>query len=133
MGELQSALDGLAADDLFLLGDADLLDRTAELVRARNRIDAELTRTVRRAEAIQAPEHDGLKSMRSWLRTHTRIPDGVAKRLIDTGRALAVLPTAEAAFAAGSIGAEQVAAIAPITAPQRLEQAASAGVDVAAI
>ncbi len=133
MGELQSALDGLAADDLFLLGDAELLDRTAELVRARNRIDAELTRTVRRAEAIQAPERDGLKTMRSWLRSHTRIPDGAAKRLIDTGRALESLPAAEAAFAAGAIGAEQVAAIAPITAPKRLEQAAQAGVDVPAI
>ncbi|HEU4546478.1 MAG TPA: hypothetical protein VFR88_09330, partial [Microlunatus sp.] len=60
MGELASALDALAADDLFGLSGGALLDRTAELVRARNRIDAELARTVRRAELAQAPEHDGM-------------------------------------------------------------------------
>ena len=40
MGELASTLDALgalAADDLFALSEADLLDRTRELVRARNR------------------------------------------------------------------------------------------------
>src|SRR3712207_4670734 len=68
--------------------------------------------------------------MRSWLRTHTRIPDPAAKRLIDTGRALESLPAAEAAFTAGTIGADQLAAIAPITASKRLEQAANLGVDV---
>ena len=133
MGELQSALDGLAADDLFMLGEADLLDRTAELVRARNRIDAELTRTVRRAEAIQAPERDGLKSMKSWLRTHARLSGGAVGRLVDAGRALASMPVAETAFAAGEITAEQVAVIAPITSPARLQQAAEQGVDVAGI
>ena len=46
MGELQSALDALAADDLHTMVAAQLLDRTAELVRARNRIDVELARTV---------------------------------------------------------------------------------------
>ena len=45
------------------------------LVRARNRIDAELARTVRRADLTQAAEHDGLKSMRSWLRGHARLSD----------------------------------------------------------
>ena len=50
MGELESALDGLAADDLHALSAGEQLDRTAELVRARNRIDAELARTVRIAE-----------------------------------------------------------------------------------
>ena len=73
MGELASAIDALgalAADDLFDSSDADLLDRTRALTRARNMIDAELARTVRRAECAQASEHDGLKSMRPWLRTH---------------------------------------------------------------
>src|SRR3954471_22413616 len=68
VGELESALDALAAEDLDGLVASQLLDRTAELVRARNRIDAELTRTVRRCEITQAAEHDGLRSMASWLR-----------------------------------------------------------------
>src|SRR5215212_7158477 len=49
-----SALDGLAAEDLHGLPSAELLDRTAELVRARNRIDAELARTGRAVESLPA-------------------------------------------------------------------------------
>jgi hypothetical protein len=133
VSELQSALDALASDDLLPMGDGELLDRTEALVRARNCLDAELTRTVRRAEAAQASERDGLKSMRSWLGTHSLLPDPAAKRLIDTGRALEHLPAAEAAFTAGTIGADQVAAIAPIVSARRLGQAAALGVDVAGI
>jgi hypothetical protein len=59
MGELASALDGLAAEDLRGMCSAELLERTAELVGARNRIDAELARTVRRAELAQARSTTG--------------------------------------------------------------------------
>ena len=41
MQSLSSALDALA-DDLHALDDGALLDRTAALVRERNRLDAEL-------------------------------------------------------------------------------------------
>jgi hypothetical protein len=67
VGELQSALDALAAEDLDAMVAPQLLDRTTFLVRARNRLDAELTRTVRKADVTQAAEHDGMKSMSSWL------------------------------------------------------------------
>ncbi|TFV91946.1 HNH endonuclease [Blastococcus sp. CT_GayMR20] len=53
MGGLRSALDALAADDLHVLVAPQLPARTAELVRARNRIDAELARTVRVADCAQ--------------------------------------------------------------------------------
>ena len=45
MGELQSALDALAGEDLDGMVASQFLDRTSMLVRARNRIDAELART----------------------------------------------------------------------------------------
>jgi hypothetical protein len=48
MDELESVLDALAADDLDGLVASQMLDRTTLLVKARNRIDAELTRTVRK-------------------------------------------------------------------------------------
>ena len=67
MGELQSAIDALAADDLFSLTAPQVLERTEELVRARNRIDAVLAGTVRHGDATQAAEHDGKASMASWL------------------------------------------------------------------
>ncbi len=63
MDELEAVLDTLAADDLDGLVASQLLERTSRLVRARNRLDAMLCRTVRRADAVQAAEHDGLTSM----------------------------------------------------------------------
>src|SRR5215213_11698033 len=132
LGALEAALDALAAVDLPV-DDGARLDRVRRLVTASHRLAAELTRSVRDAENHQSAEHDGLKSMRSWLRGHTLLPDAAAKRLIDGGRALEVLPATEAAFTAGRIGVEQVAAIAPITTPPRLAQAADLGVDVAGI
>jgi hypothetical protein len=132
LAAVEAAMDALAAED-DPVDDAARLDRVRRLATARNRLDARLTAAVRDAECHQSAEYDGLGSMRSWLRTHTRIPDPAAKRLIDTGRALESLPAAEAAFAAGTIGAEQVTAIAPIVTPARLEQAAALGVDVPAV
>src|SRR3954447_26674720 len=132
LGALEAALDALVAEDAAV-DDATRLDRVRRLSAARNRLDPQLTGAVRDAENHQSSEHDGLKSMRSWLRTHTRLPDPAARRLIDTGRALSALPAVEAAFTAGLIGADQVTAIAPIAAPERLERAAAAGVDVAAV
>ncbi len=46
----------------------DVLEDVAALVAERNRLDARLARLVRAAEASQAPERDGQKSMSSWLR-----------------------------------------------------------------
>jgi hypothetical protein len=133
VGELQSALDALAADDLHALTAGQQLDRTALLVRARNRIDAELARTVRTADLAQAPEHDGIKNMRSWLRGHARLSPTAIGQILRTGRAIEALPAVAAAFADGRMTAEQVSVIAPITAPDKLAAAAEQGVDRAEV
>jgi hypothetical protein len=130
MGELASALDGLAAEDLFAMAAGGLLDRTAELVRARNRIDVELARTVRRAELTQAPEHDGLKTMASWLRGHARLSPTASAQLVRNGRALENLPAVAAGCSEGAITAEQVTVIAPVTKPENVTAAADQGVDL---
>src|SRR4051794_12534430 len=101
MSELRSVLDSLAADDLHELPDGAVLDRVALLVAVQNRIAAELTRTVRHAQLTQAAEHDGLKSMQSWLRGHGHLSPAEAARLVRSGRALAQLPAGAAAVAAG--------------------------------
>jgi hypothetical protein len=62
---VEVGLSVLADDDLHALDDSALLDRAAWLIWERNRIDAELVRTVRLADARQACEHDGLKTMPS--------------------------------------------------------------------
>src|SRR3954451_9306338 len=126
-----SALDGLAADDLHRLPSAELLDRVAELVRARNRIDAELARTVRRAELAQAPEHDRLKTMACWLRGHARLSPAAAGQLVRNGRALEFLPAVAAGSAAGLINAEQVGVLAPVTRREHLGAATDQGVELA--
>ena len=92
MGVLQSALDALAAEDLDTLPAGAQLDRIRNLVAAQNRVAALLTRAVRTADLTQAVEHDGLTSIKSWLRTHTRLPDAAVRRLVESGRALETLP-----------------------------------------
>ena len=130
MSELQSALDALAADDLHGLDDGAVLDRTAFLVAAQNMIAAELARTVRHARVTQAPEHDGLKSMRSWLLGHVRLSAGEADRLGRAGRVLEHLPAVAAGFAAGAITAAQVEVIANVLGPKELARAQTLGIDL---
>jgi hypothetical protein len=133
MGELASALDALATEDLHGLVAPQLLDRTAELVRARNRLDAELARTVRHCDLVQAAEHDGLKTMRSWLRGHARLSPGAAGQLVRNGRVLEYLPAVAAAFAAGAVTAEQVGVVAPVARPENTAAAAAQGVELAEV
>jgi hypothetical protein len=130
---LAAVLDGLAAEDVDEMVAPQLLGRTAELVRARNRIDAELARTVRRAELAQAPEHDGLRSMTSWLRGHARLSPGAAGQLVRNGRTLAELPAVAAGCADGGISAEQVGVVSVVVRPEKLAAAAEQGVDLAEV
>ncbi|CAA9261864.1 MAG: hypothetical protein; putative nucleic acid binding and endonuclease domains [uncultured Blastococcus sp.] len=133
MGELTSALDGVAAEDARGVSPRRQLDGIAELLAARNRIDAQLARWVRAAEISRAPEQDGLRSMQSWLRGHGRLSGAAAGQLVRTGRALEHLPAVGAAFAAGVLTAEQVAVVAPVVTPDRQAAAAEQGIDLAEI
>jgi hypothetical protein len=130
VGELEAALDALAADDLDALSAPHYLDRTRMLVQARNRIDAELARTTRRAELAQAPEYDGKASMASWLRGHCRLSAAEAARVVRNGRTLEQLPAVAAAYRAGQVSAEQVAVIAPVVRPENLAAAAAQGIEL---
>jgi hypothetical protein len=131
--ELESVLDSLASQDLDGLVAPQLLDRTSFLVRAANRIAAELTRTVRRADLVQAAEHDGLKSMKSWLRGHVRLSAGEIARLVRNGRVLEQLPALRAAVIAGAVTAEQVSVVAPVASMEVQAEAVGQGVDLAAV
>jgi hypothetical protein len=133
VSELLSALDALAADDLDSLVAPQLLDRTALLVQAANRIHAELARTARRADCVQAPEHDGIKSMVSWLRGHLRLSPSSASQIVRNGRTLEHLPAVAAACAEGMVTPEQLAALAPVTMPKNLAAAADQDVDLSRI
>ncbi|CAA9218201.1 MAG: hypothetical protein; putative nucleic acid binding and endonuclease domains [uncultured Blastococcus sp.] len=128
---LQSMLDSLDARPLEgLVTDEQVLDRTAVLVAVRNAVDAELTATVRKAENLQAPERDGQKSMRSWLRGHLRLSAGASAQLVRNGRVLEAFPAVAAAFAAGAVTAEQVAVISPAAAVDVQAEAVGQGIDL---
>ena len=133
MSELQSALDALVVEDLDGLDAAGSLHRTALLVRAQNQIAAELARSVRHAENVQAPERDGQKSMSSWLSGHCRLSPAAARRVVRNGRALEQLPAVAAACAEGMVSADQLSVIAPVVAPGNVARAAEQGVDLAEV
>jgi hypothetical protein len=131
---LRSVADSLDAAPLEDLVTADqVLDRTALLLALRNAADAELTRTVRKADTSQAPERDGHKTMRSWLRNHLRLSARESSRLVGNGRALEKLPAVAAAFAAGAVTAEQVSVIAPVATVEVQAEAVGQGIDLAEI
>jgi hypothetical protein len=132
VGELQSALDALAAEDLHGLSDGQVLDRTALLVAVVNRANAELTRTVRHADITSAVEHDGLKGPRSWLIGHVRLSPAEASRLVRSGRALEHFPAVAAGFAEGYITAAQVNVVAEKVGDTERARAALLGVDLGA-
>lgn len=130
MGEVQSALDALAVEDLHALTDVEVLDRTRDLVVLANRVQAELIRTVRHADATSACEVDGLVSMQSLLRGHCHYSAGAASAVVRAGRALEHLPAVAAGFAAGAVTAAQVGVVADAVTPANIVAAAEQDVDL---
>ncbi len=133
MDELLAALEALAAEDLSPAFGPQLLDRERFLLAAVNRLTAELARTTRQCELAQAPEHDGLRSMPSWLRGHGHLSPTEAGRLVRIGRALESLPAVAAAFAAGAVTAGQVGEIARVVEPDNVARAAEQDIDLAEV
>jgi hypothetical protein len=133
LADLERALDRLADEDLTSMFGPQVLDGARRVLRAKNRLDAQLTRRVREGELTQAAERDGQATMASWLRGHGRLSPAAAGRLVRAGRALQHLPAVAAAFADGRIGGEQVAVIAPVVTPEHLAAAAAQGVDLAGV
>src|SRR6478735_12336746 len=88
VADLERALDRVAGQDLTGMFGPQLLERSRRLLWAKNRLDAQLARTVREGELTQASEHDGAKTMQSWLRGHGLLSVSAAHRLVVSGRAL---------------------------------------------
>lgn len=133
MSELRSALDALAMTDLDGLPDGELLAHVSDLLVASNRIAAQLTRAVRRADVRGSAEHDGAKTMRSWLCGHARVSGALAGRLVIQGRRLEQLPVTARDFAEGLIGADQVEVIAEIAKSGNIDRADAQGIDVGVV
>src|ERR687890_2398016 len=121
------------SDDLDGLSDGELLEHVRGLVAEQNRVAARLARAVRAAECRQSAEHDGLKTMKAWLRTHCRLSGAAITGLIKEGRALEHLPTVAAGFLAGELSPDQVDAIAVIASPENLDRAVAQQVDLTVV
>jgi hypothetical protein len=132
LGALEAALDALARDDAPA-GDHARLDRVRRLTTAANRLTALQAAAVRDAENHQSAEHDGLKSMTSWLRSHTRLSGSAVTGLVRQGRASAALPAVATAFAAGVLTGDQVDTIAEIIRPENRDRAAAQEIDLAVV
>ena len=132
LAALEAALDAIAVEDAAA-GDEARLARVRRLTAAANRVTALQAAAVRDAEIHQSAEHDGLKSMKSWLRTHARLSGAAITALIKQGRAAALLPAVEAAFLAGRLTPDQVDAIAVIATPENLDRAAAQHIDLEVI
>jgi hypothetical protein len=111
----------------------ELLERLGELLRAQNRLAAEVARTVRQCEVADASEFDGIKTMAAWLRGHARLSGRSAAELVAIGRAMEHLPAVAAAFADGAATAAQVGVIATVARPEEMDAAAARDVDLAAV
>ena len=133
LAALEADVAALTAEPLEGASDGGLLDRSRRLVAARNRIDAALAATVRTAENRQAAEHDGLKNMRSWLGSHTRLAGPAIGSIARQGRAMEQLPAVQAAYLAGQLTADQVETIAEIVQPEHLDRARAQDVDLTVI
>jgi hypothetical protein len=130
---LSSLLDALAGEDLHALSSPELLDRTREMIAARNKLDAELARTVRVAGNAQAFQADGMATPQAWLRGHCRLSSAAASQLVRNGRVLEQLPAVADAHAAGEVTADQLAVIGKITEPRYAALIAQQDGDLAGI
>src|SRR5829696_8672350 len=112
MGELESALDALEADDLHALGAEGVLDRTAMLVRAANRIHSLLARTVRVGDLILAAAcaQGAVSAEQVTVLAPVVAPDALAKAA-EQGVDLAEVDTALTAVAVTQVHAALVRAV----------------------
>jgi hypothetical protein len=130
VSELRSTLDELAATDLAELSPDAVLDLTAELVEASNRLAAVLTTVVREADRRQAFRGDGAVTMKSWLRGHLRMAGADAKAVVAAGRRLEQLPALAGSFAAGHVTPRHVQLVTEAITPPRVAKAAEIGIDL---
>ncbi|TYP88846.1 hypothetical protein BD833_1031, partial [Blastococcus xanthinilyticus] len=72
MSRLSAALGELADEEMSGKFGPELLDELRVLLVAQNRLAARVARVVRECEVTGAAEHDGQKTMASWLRGHAR-------------------------------------------------------------
>jgi hypothetical protein len=67
MSELMSVIDHLAAEDLHAMAEPTLLERTESMITLRDRLDAELARSLQALDVRQVTVSECARTTRSWL------------------------------------------------------------------
>jgi len=112
MSSLLSAIDELALEEPGTVDTARLGDDIQEMVRARNQLDAQLSRRIREFDRRQGHVDDGAVSTGSWLRWKTGMSEGAARRSVKVARDLAHMPITSEAFDGGDLDTTRVAMLA---------------------
>jgi hypothetical protein len=111
MGELASVLDSLAGDDVHAIPELALLDRTETLLTARNRLDAEIARSLQASDVRQVMTTHCGRTTKSWLVEEQLLGSDEAARRMKVARLLPYYPVLAAALAAGEISHEHARVI----------------------
>ena len=114
LAELTGAIDAVCEAETARLADRESIQ---VLHRQLERLNAATTRATAAFEAGGTWEADGARSAAAWLATRVRTALPAARRRLRLGRALRHMPHAEAAWLAGEIDANHVAALAEARPP----------------
>ena len=114
LGELTEAIDAVCEAEPARLADRESIQ---DLHRQLERLNAATTRATAAFEAGGTWEADGARSAAAWLATRVRTALPAARRRLRLGRALRHMAHAEAAWLAGEIDANHVAALAEARTP----------------
>ncbi len=111
LDRLREAIDAVLATDPASLADDESV---VELHRQLSRLEAATTRVTGVFERRGCWELSGARHLSAWLAVQCRLPTGEARRRVQLGRAVAVLPETEEAWQAGEVTAAHVAKIASL-------------------
>lgn len=100
-----------ASLDPEVVAPGDAVTMLEQAARLRNIASALCTMLAPRATASGMWRRDGARTEAEWLARKLGTSEGEARSTIDTGRALAILPTTDAALRSGALSPAQAAAI----------------------
>ena len=116
---IETAIADLAGEDRAYWTSHALSERLIELVRVRERLDAELLRVTGLWDRTRAWEADGSLTPAAWLEHRTSLAPQQARRVVKTARLADTHPTIGDALRSGDITTSHVDAIARVVSKDR--------------
>jgi hypothetical protein len=105
---VQSAAEGLAADDVASWSDEQVRGGLPALLSVVNQLNAVVSTVSGSFDRRGLADGDGFRTARSWLTAYGRMSQGAATGWLSRGRLLRQLPALSAAAHTGAVSAEHV-------------------------